>query len=403
MNAGERWETETWLRAAGFPFLVRARSRARNLVSRMAPVLAFFVVANVGSWTVDVTQESVGAIVTFAIFALVLIVAPFVAWILVSRLLARRRARLWWLGWVLLAYAVLVDPLYGGIGPETISGAYLGNLITMVLLAVATWLGLGSILGWAARAALRQLSAFGALTSRALPLLMLVVVFAYFSQETWQLTDALTAAGLGSVALLFVALGLFSLARVAMAELRELDQRIPDDERRRLIAASTLPALAQSAASAGPRLGRLERLNTNLVLIGAQGIQVVFFGAIVWIVLVLLGEIAITDGVLQTWTGHPPVDLAIGLGTNDDGSAAVLTLPVNRSVAHAAFFLSVIAGFNFVISTVTDQSYKNAFYDPLLEQIRIALAVRAVYLSQTERGAPETPEWDLPEPPRHAG
>ncbi|NQX26385.1 hypothetical protein HQQ81_03355 [Microbacteriaceae bacterium VKM Ac-2854] len=395
MNATQRWEAETWLRAAGFPYLVRARSRARGLVSRMAPFLASFVVWNLASWTVDFAESSIDAVLLSLVVLLLLFAVPIVAWVLVARLLAHRRRRFWWLGWVLLGYALLIDPLYGGILAETVPEAYFSNAVTMALFALATWLGFGSILGWAGRAALRQLSAFGALTSRALPLLMLVVVFAFYSTETWQMTDALSVGGLVNVALLFFVLGLFSLSRVAGTELRELDAGIPDERRRAMIAASPLGPLANETATAGPPLARLERLNANLVLILAQGIQVVFFGAIVWLVLVVLGELSIADSVLQTWTGHPPVDLAIRVGDAD--GELVLQLPVNRSLAHAAFFLAVIAAFNFVISTLTDQSYKSAFYDPLLEQIRAALAVRAVYLARTGRGAAETPEVDLPE------
>jgi hypothetical protein len=395
MNATQRWETETWLRAAGFPFLVRARSRSRGLVSRMAPFLAAFVVWNLAGWVLDVAGDAVDTAVITLVVLVLLIVAPVAAWILVGRLIDRRRRRLWWLGWVLLGYALLIDPLYAGLQTETVPGAYLANAVTMLVFALATWLGIGSLLGWAGRAAMRQLSAFGALTSRALPLLMLVVVFAYYSTETWQVTDALSADGLANVALLFTALGLFSLSRVARTELRELDARIPEEERRTLIADSPLRALAAGPMAAGPALSRLERLNTNLVLILAQGIQVIFFAAIVWIVLVALGEISIPDSVIRTWTGHPPVDLSFTL--ESDPASIVLNIPVNRSIAHASFFLAVIAAFNFVISTLTDQSYKSAFYDPLLEQIRIALAVRGVYLAHTGRGAPQTPEVDLPE------
>lgn len=64
----------------------------------------------------------------------------------------------------------------------------------MVITLVAIWLtylGFGSIAGWAFRFAWAQFGALGTLMSRALPLLM-ITLLVYFSGELWQLSARMT-------------------------------------------------------------------------------------------------------------------------------------------------------------------------------------------------------------------
>ena len=92
--------------------------------------------------------------------------------------------------------ALLVMAIFVVVMPVTVSGwsgaAAAGAPAFVAITALAIWLtyvGFGSIAGWAFRFAWLQLGALGKLMSRALPLLMLTVVV-YFTGELWQLRPA---------------------------------------------------------------------------------------------------------------------------------------------------------------------------------------------------------------------
>lgn len=353
---GDR-DTERWLRLHGLPYFVRPEARANHLLARTAPFLVFALAFDVlGSLVLEVDLDletaSTGDI-ALALLALLLIAAvPIVPAVLaasIARVLRSRSAARIPVALVALALYLAADPLFFGlIDHSDPIASTVQNLVVVVAALAATWLGIGALLAWALRAALRQFGALGQLATRALPLLMLVVVFAFFARALWEVTGTMTASRLLGVALFFLVLGLLFTVPIMRRELSGLDS---------------------GGDPAGPPLGRLERFNLGVVMVMAQAFQVAIFAALVCVFLVVLGRLAFSDEVLNTWLG------------GNAGNAEVLgiELPVRTGMLKTAVFLSCVSSLNFLVSVSTAAAYRASFYEPLLAEAREALAVRAIY------------------------
>jgi hypothetical protein len=113
--------------------------------------------------------------------------------------LAARTTRRWVLHVAGFLPAVLLTTCYVTVEPVVatrLHGASVlrgvgANLVAVGMLYVFTAIGAGSIFCWALRAALRQLRGIGMMTSRSLPLLLLVTTFGFFTAEIWQAVGAL--------------------------------------------------------------------------------------------------------------------------------------------------------------------------------------------------------------------
>ncbi len=84
------------------------------------------------------------------------------------------------------------------------------------------------------------------------------------------------------------------------------------------------------------------------------------------------GLLAISDGVIQAWVGHPPTPVA-ALG------GAGLELPVPNELFQVAVFLSAFAGLYFTVYAVSDANYREQFFAELDEELERAVGVRSVY------------------------
>lgn len=393
---------EAWLRRRGLPLVVRRRVRGVALLQRATPAVVFLLLfdplLSVLAALVDVTAaafdrnlESTGYVITvLALTVAALVVPPLGGW-LVARLMRRmsERGRLI-VAAVVLVLAVVVLPaierwtdLRAGL-----IGTALVNLAAVVVVVLLTYAGVGSILGWAVRAAVRQVGAVGAMASRALPLLLLVVLFSFFSAEVWQLTDAqlgMDRRRLWFVVLFFGILGTLFLSAVVSDEMSDLDHvrraEGPEQLRARL-AGTPLAALVPDDHIGGRhRLSRSERANVVLVFFFAQAIQALFFGWLVFVFFVVFGALAITDDVIQAWVGHPTTD----------GTLFRQPLPVSNQLVQVAVFLGAFSGLYFAGSTAIDPHYRKRFFDPLAADVQVSLAAREAYLARFESRETDSP------------
>lgn len=353
---GDR-DTEHWLRMHGLPYFVRPQARAGRLLARTAPFLVFAVAFDVLSslvLEVDVDpQTATAGELVLALLALALVVAvavvPVVLAVVAARILRSRTGARTPVALVALALYLVADPLYFAVVDHSDPvPSLLQNAAVVVAALLATWLGIGALLSWALRAALRQFGALGQLATRALPILMLVVVFAFFARALWEVTGSMSLTRLLGVALFFLVLGLLFTVPIMRRELEGLDG---------------------GADIGGPPLDRLERFNLGVVMVMAQAFQVAIFAGLVCVFLIVLGRLAFSDEVLTAWLG------------SNAGYAEVLglELPVRTGMLKTAAFLSCVSSLNFLVSVSTAAAYRASFYEPLLAEAREALAVRAAY------------------------
>ncbi|PPF89200.1 hypothetical protein C5B96_01710 [Subtercola sp. Z020] len=355
-------EAEAWLRARGLPFFVRRRRRGALLVARTAPFVALLAAADLGRGMLDRTTFSLDAdspaaglalLVLTGLALVVLVGAPAAAFLLSAEWIRTSPRAMTVSGLVLIAFYVAAAPwLAGHPFPEAATnGAY------VALALLATWCGVGSLVSWSLRTAVRQLGAIGQLTSRALPLLMLVVVVSFFSRTLWEVANGMSPARLGGVVALFALLGLFFIVPVTRAETVGLE-------------------------NPGPPLSRREHANVTTVLVLAQGFQVAIFSVLVCAFLTVLGRVAFSDSLLDAWLGPDREPFA----------PAGIPLPLDAALVKTAALLSCVSSLNFLISATTGAAYRSAFYDPLFDDAGRALEVRARYFDSApaESARPES-------------
>ncbi|MDO9395257.1 MAG: hypothetical protein Q7T71_01785 [Herbiconiux sp.] len=384
MAAGER-DVEQWLRSVGLPSFVRDGARGDRLVSRVVPFMLFALVLGVFvqlAVDADVDVELDSTLIVVLLVGSVLlagvgfVLVPIVIGMIAARVLRTRPRAALPTGIVVLVCYLVVLPAVTAF-TASFGEALWHAGIHLLIVAVAvllTWLGVGSLLAWAAHAALQQLAAIGALVTRALPLLMLVVVFAFFSKPLWDVTSTMSAARLVAVALFFLVLGLLFVIPVSRVEMKELDESMEPAERIRLVRSSGLPDLDGYAAEPGPPLARRERVNLQAVLVLALVLQTLVFAGIVCLFLIVLGSFAFSPEVLRAWVGDR-LSMVELFGAE---------VPFTWALVKTAIFLSCVSSLNFLVSVTTNAAYRTSFFHPLIHDARAGLAVRAAYLRRHE-------------------
>jgi hypothetical protein len=379
---------ERWLRAKGLPYFVPPRAWGDRLFARIAPFLVFLLLADVAlsgliRFHLVVDEESSG-LALLLLFVVLLVAAaavavPIVAAYVTAVVLGRFPAGGLPVTVTLLVLCLVGTPLVASLTSSGLDvvAAIAVNVGAVVLAVVLTWVGIGSLLGNAARTALRQLAAIGTLATRALPILMLVVVFAFFSRPLWEVTSTMQPLRLLAVAVFFVVLGLLFALPITRGEMRQLNQSISRDDRVRSVREAGLQGLALRAESPAQPLGRVERANIETAFVLALGFQALIFALLTCVFLLVLGLLAFSSEVLEEWVGPRATTLDL-FG---------IEVPFTWALLKTAVFLSCVSSLNFLVSVTTNRGYRTTFYEPLFHEARVALSVRAAYRSATGRHA----------------
>jgi hypothetical protein len=392
MDEANRLKVETWFRRRGLPTVVRRKVRGTGLLPRATPVLVFLLLFDpLVTWIghqlakLGVNTDNTPYVLGLLALSVATLVVPFVVSWLVSRVLRRlgERTRLV-VGIAVLALSAAVLPVVKwSVGqvknlPATI--AVDAGSALVVLLVV--YVGAGSVLGWALRAAIRQISAVGTLASRALPLLMLFLLFGFFTPEIWQVADKLETGGhrtnLWVVIGFFVVFGSLFLISILRDEGREILIKHRAANTRDYVALlwkTPLDGLVPDNDDAVRNfpLKRTEKANLALVVFFAQASQALVFSVVVFWFFIVFGLISIDSSVAASWLGHP---------MSPSGKLFTLPLPgISDEMIRVSLFLAGFSGMYFAASIATDSTYRKSFFEPLLADVAMSLAARDVYLT----------------------
>ena len=385
----DRARFEAALRRRGLPLVVRRDRRGSAILRRAAPALAFMLLSepltSLITALLSVPQDRLEARLSnslwvFGLLALTVatFVAPAVAGSLVSKWLRvlPRRGRLTVAAVALVLFAV-VAPLVGwlsGLRLPLWLGLTVNGGLTLIVLA-GVYVGAGSILAWGLRRAFRQLGTVGTMATRALPLLVIVVLFAFFSTEMWQIADALPRWRLWLVVAAFAVLAVLFMIAIMREELRTMVDEAVDGRLPSLpadLADLAGPADRDTAVAERPTTG--ERANLMLVLFLAQALQIVMLAVLVFCLFIGLGALTVDKVVVDAWLGAGKFLVP--------GTLFGLQLPLPNALVQLSIFLSVFCGLYFTASVATDPLYRKAFFEPLVEDVRVSLAVRQAYLAR---------------------
>jgi hypothetical protein len=389
----DRRAVEAWFRRRGLPLVVRSDERGSRLLQRAVPALAFVLVIDpmlsLVTWLLDVSpgeleRRMANTAYVFGLLALIVaaVVVPVLAGWLMSlwmRVLSRRGR--WVLARFVLVLNVVALPLvdwWTGLRDRLWVSLTI-NLGVTLLMLFFVWVGAGSILAWSLRKAFAELGTVGRMATKALPLLVLVVIFAFFSAEMWQIAYRLPRWRLWLVVALFAVLAVLFMAARLDEELKKMIDTVAGDKIDDL--ATVLGGTPLAGAVAGPPiealpLGRRERANITLVLFVAQLLQILVLTMLVFGVLIALGALAIDGTVIDSWLGEG--------ASKDPGSLFRIHLPLSAALVQVSIFLAAVSGLYFTASAATDQHYREAFFEPLLADVRTSLAARQVYLARRD-------------------
>lgn len=403
--AHTRFAAETWLRKNGLPLLVHPRHRATHLLGRAAPLLTAWFGFSLGygliisvlnasladgtlnaDVLIDAADESnveaqnqaleqlgimvvIGAIIVLTILVVVPLLVLLVTWG-IGRAIGPSMARRRWWGLAAVILNLAVTPwLLTFDGELSLGQAWLLQLAVVAGLFVVIASGLGAFLVWALKSAFQQLSALRLMTSIALPLLILVVIFAFFSAEPWEMSAHLARGRMFWLLAFLGASGLFFITYLARQELKEATTDLKDSESRKLLEGTPLAAIDADETADIQRLNRIQRFNVWAVLVMAQVFQAFFFGIVAFLFMLALTGLSMDGELIKSWSKVDANPMEI-FG---------IKLPIDVTAIRVCAFLAGIAALNFVVTTASNSDYRDAFYDPLMARIRKALAVHAIY------------------------
>jgi hypothetical protein len=381
--------TERWFVRQGVPHLIASYGFRTHVLPRMLPFLAATVVASVVLALLGAnTRPGVGVVVTAALVVVGLLGLPWVLTRLGRQLprLSRRGAIA-----VLVAYALtpLLIPLllfgaYGrtdrtlGIGtPGTPTGqlfavtALVLAVVFVALFALAWFVTAYGVVALAARAiphALSDMRSSLQLQGRALPTLLFVTFFLFFTGELWQLMNHLSWGRLVLVLALFAAVTVLATSARLRGEIDRVEHDLSDQRLAAACAGTPLATLTPvPAPPPPPALTARQETNLLLVLATRQLIQAAVVGLGLFLFFVVLGLIIVDNQTAAAWIGEEP-----------QRSALVPFVPA--ALLRAAALLAGFGSMYFAITAMTQEGYRHEFFEPVVSDVERTLTVRAVYL-----------------------
>ncbi len=375
MGTPEVAEVERWFLGRGLPHFIEDYSARRDVFTRALPLLTLILLVElVGALNFEWAWW-VNVFVAAASFAGLLAV-----WAVTNRVRGRPAfARPESVGGPELAVFVLVPavlPLVAGGQALTAANTFAGNCLLLGLIYLGTSYGVVPMTRWAWGRLNEQLGALVRLMVRALPLLLLFVVFLFLTPELWEVAASLNAPFLALAIGLFVVLGVVFIIVRTPDEVGQLGHFDDADECAQLVEATPAAALGplEPDGAAAPPLTRRQWGNIGLVMLFSQGLQILFVSVMIGVFLVAFGLIVVTPETATVWVGRD-VHLIV------DRRLWGREVGLSAELLQVAAFLSAIAGFSFALSLLTDKAYRDEFLKDVVREVRQALAVRVLYLS----------------------
>lgn len=379
MNTDEREAVEKWFVRRGLPNLIHNYQASTDVYTRAAPLLAAF-------WVFGLTgafgDRFTGWYQVWAALAGALFLGAVAAG--VNRLRGRQALQVPdRVGRIELAAFVLAPALLPVILDNSSIGIFISDifeaLAVLFVVRLVYGFGLLSIIVWALRHLAHQMSDIVGLMIRSLPLLLIFTMFLFMNAELWQVADGFTtplffaaSGGLVLISALFVLIRLpTELENVARFDNAATVTSIVHD--------ADAPIRCQSAdPDQTPDLSRTDRINVGVLALFTLGVQIALVMAIVGAFYLAFGLVTVRPDTIAQWTvgGSDGIDRIIDL------ELFGAEIPLTSELLKVTGFLMAFTALQFTVSALTDQAYREEFFDDLISEIRQALAVRVEYLDQ---------------------
>ncbi|GAA0644174.1 hypothetical protein GCM10010174_78950 [Kutzneria viridogrisea] len=259
--------------------------------------------------------------------------------------------------------------------PQVLALSAVQVAVILVLGYVLVATGVAAIMVWSARRAWQQLATVVHLSTRAIPMLLLLVTFLFVSPANWMMAASLPRSQVWSVILVFFVVMLLFLSVRLPDELRALTVDLGQQTATEACAGTPLEGFpARIRYWTKHPLRRRERANVVLILLIGQVVQVVLLGVLLWVFFMVFGHIAVRPEVMEKWVGHPPTS----------GTVFGVPVPVSNELIQVSIVIAGFASLYFAIYEVTDAKYRAEFFDVLIVELDRTLLVRECYLTLLE-------------------
>jgi hypothetical protein len=377
--------TEQWFVRQGAPTMIEGYGFRSHVLPRMLPALAFVAVGSL-AWLVLLRSAGLSKWVLLGLVVAVMVSA----WILLSLFTRRlpsfspRTTAV-----LLVAYAAMpvIVPLLqlaineevttpGAEGPKTawwVTALWFIVFFGVAFVAtmLATTYGLGALLRAAIRHVIADLSNSVHLIGRALPPMLFVTLFLFFTGELWQAMNRLLWPRVSLVVLLFAAITVLAAA----ARLRDEIGRVEQDLRPEILSVACKGTPLSDVEITEPlppkRLNGRQTRNLLVMLAIRQLVQAAVIGLALFAFFVLLGLIVVTPEIAEQWIGSPAKPSVI------PGVPSAMLRNATLFAAFGSMYFSVIS--------MSDAEHRRQFFAPVIEKVERTLEVRAVYLNVRER------------------
>jgi hypothetical protein len=376
---GLLYETETWFVRRGLPYFIEDYKASDDVFTRALPLLIICFIVNlmvVLSLHLTVIERVGGAALgTGLIFLAYLVRNLFVG----NRMFATPNR----IGRVELTAFVVIPPIVDYTVRHRI-GVTLTDLGVNVGVIVAIYVFASALLPlgrWAIQRTFQELGETFDLAARALPLLFLFNSFLFISKDVWEF-----AADMGAHRL-WVVFGLFGLCTVLF-----LIYRLPEEVGK--VAAHDDRTSIATACLNTPMDGvydrivlhegilpltRAQRTNILMILFVGQILQVALLTVLVWVFFLCFGAVTLTPERIADWIGKSQANVQtvqiMGHALSYHG------LSIDYPLVSVAIFLAAVSGFFFAVSSLTDEAYKDQFFERMHGELETAIQVRRVYVA----------------------
>ena len=144
------------------------------------------------------------------------------------------------------------------------------------------------------------------LQGRAMPTLLFVTFFLFFTSELWQLMNHLSWGRLVLVLALFAAVTVLATSARLRNEIDRVEQDLSPERLDTARAGTPLTALGPMTAAPPPALSPRQETNVLLVLVTRQLVQAAVVGLGLFAFFVVLGLIVVDHTVAVAWIGAEP-------------------------------------------------------------------------------------------------
>lgn len=249
--------------------------------------------------------------------------------------------------------------------------------VAFVATELATTYGLGALLRGAIRYTLHDLRNSVHLLGRALPPMLFVTLFLFFTGELWQAMNQLPWWRVSLIVALFAAITVLAAAARLRDEIGRVEQDLSPPVlaaacRGTPLAATPVDELAPDGPLRATRLNGRQVRNLLVMLAIRQLVQAVVVGLALFAFFVVLGLIVVTPPVAELWIGAPP-------------NPSVLLPAVPAALLRNATLFAAFGSMYFAVISMSDADHRRQFFAPMIERVERTLAVRAVYLAVRER------------------